>query len=77
MLAVRLWLHSRISMQTPSNVAVGYDQGVGATFFDLTELQVVPKSLHSIYIRLNASIVITSKVTKADKSSSHAGDMRP
>ena len=28
-------------MATPSNVAVNFDDGVGATFFDLTILQVV------------------------------------
>ena len=39
-MAVRLWLDRRIPMATPSNVAVNFDEGVGATFFDLTVLQV-------------------------------------
>ena len=39
-MAVRLWLDRRIYMPTPSNVAVNFDDGVGATFFDLTVLQV-------------------------------------
>lgn len=39
-MAVRLWLDQKIPMATPSNVAVSFDDGVGATFFDLTILQV-------------------------------------
>ena len=38
-MAVRLWLDRRVVMPTPSNVAGGFDPGVGATFFDLTVLQ--------------------------------------
>ena len=38
-MAVRLWLDQRVAMPTASNVAVGFDPGVGATFFDLTALQ--------------------------------------
>lgn len=41
-MAVRLWLDKRVKMPTPSNVAVGFDDGVGATLFDLTVLQVRP-----------------------------------
>ena len=39
-MAVRLWLDRRVDVKNPSNVAVGFDEGVGATFFDLTVLQV-------------------------------------
>lgn len=40
--AVRLWLDRRVQPKTPSNVMAGFDQGVGATFFDLNALQVCP-----------------------------------
>ena len=39
--AVRLWLDKVVQPDTPSNVMVGFDQGVGATFFDLNSLQVL------------------------------------
>lgn len=38
--AVRLWLDARVYPETPSNVMAGFDEGVGATFFDLNTLQV-------------------------------------
>ena len=38
--AVRLWLDARVQPETPSNVMAGFDEGVGATFFDLNTLQV-------------------------------------
>jgi len=38
--AVRLWLDKRVHPETPSNVMAGFDEGVGATFFDLNTLQV-------------------------------------
>ena len=38
--AVRLWLDGRVQPETPSNVMAGFDEGVGATFFDLNTLQV-------------------------------------
>ncbi|KAL3146106.1 hypothetical protein ABBQ38_015455 [Trebouxia sp. C0009 RCD-2024] len=37
--AVRLWLDARVQPETPSNVMAGFDEGVGATFFDLNTLQ--------------------------------------
>lgn len=37
--AVRLWLDKLVQSDTPSNVMAGFDQGVGATFFDLNSLQ--------------------------------------
>jgi hypothetical protein len=40
--AVRMWLDRRIIPPNPSNVVVGFDEGVGATFFDLNRLQVRP-----------------------------------
>ncbi len=39
--AVRLWLDQMVQPDTPSNVMAGFDQGVGATFFDLNSLQVL------------------------------------
>lgn len=39
--AVRLWLDKLVQPDTPSNVMAGFDQGVGATFFDLNSLQVL------------------------------------
>lgn len=46
-MAVRLWLDRRIEMGMPSNIAVGFDTGVGATVFDLSVLQasLVPKHI--------------------------------
>ena len=41
-MAVRLWLDRRVPLETASNVAVGFDDGVGATFFCLNTLQVKP-----------------------------------
>ena len=38
--ALRLWLDRRVAPATASNVAVGFHDGVGATFFDLNALQV-------------------------------------
>ena len=38
--AVRLWLDAKVQPETPSNVMAGFDEGVGATFFDLNTLQV-------------------------------------
>ena len=38
--AVRLWLDRRVKPTTASNVMAGFDEGVGATFFDLNALQV-------------------------------------
>ena len=43
--AVRLWLDRKVQPETPSNVMVGFDEGVGATFFDLNTLQVWLASL--------------------------------
>lgn len=38
--AVRLWLDRRVQPRTASNVMARFDEGVGATFFDLNALQV-------------------------------------
>ena len=38
--AVRLWLDRKVQASTPSNVMARFDEGVGATFFDLNALQV-------------------------------------
>ena len=43
--AVRLWLDKLVQPDTPSNVIAGFDQGVGATFFDLNSLQVLQPQL--------------------------------
>lgn len=43
--AVRLWLDKRVQTKTPSNVMAGFDEGVGATFFELHTLQ-VRQALH-------------------------------
>ena len=40
--AVRLWLDKRVQPETSSNVMAGFDEAVGATFFDLNTLQVIP-----------------------------------
>ena len=39
--AVRLWLDRKVQASTPSNVMARFDEGVGATFFDLNALQVM------------------------------------
>ncbi|KAA6416615.1 MAG: hypothetical protein FRX49_11820 [Trebouxia sp. A1-2] len=46
--AVRLWLDKLVQPDTPSNVMAGFDQGVGATFFDLNTLQVL---LHELVLQ--------------------------
>jgi hypothetical protein len=39
-LAVRLWLDQKLALRSASNVAAGFDEGVGGTFFQLDKLQV-------------------------------------
>lgn len=54
--AVRLWLDKLVQSDTPSNVMAGFDQGVGATFFDLNSLQVLHTSQDVHGIRLGAQL---------------------
>ena len=44
--AVRLWLDWQVKPSTASNVMAGFDEGVGATFFDLNALQVDAQAIH-------------------------------
>ncbi len=39
-LAARFWLDKKVDLQFKSNVLSGFDEGSGATLFDLTKLQV-------------------------------------
>ena len=38
--ATRIWLDKRIATRFPANVLAGFEDGVGGTYFNLTELQV-------------------------------------
>lgn len=60
-MAVRLWLDQRVNMPTPSNVAVGFNEGVGATFFDLTVLQVPLRLEHNL--SQGIKIIIQSQIS--------------
>lgn len=60
--AVRLWLDKLVQSDTPSNVMAGFDQGVGATFFDLNSLQVLHTSQNVHGIRLGAQLRHTIQV---------------
>lgn len=39
-LALRIWLDSKVKLDTASNVLAGFDEGAGGTLFDLNRLQV-------------------------------------
>lgn len=45
-MAVRLWLDRKVALPTPSNVVVGFDEGVGGTLFQLDALQVKGTTRH-------------------------------
>jgi hypothetical protein len=52
-----MWLDRRIIPPNPSNVVVGFDEGVGATFFDLNRLQVDRGRLLGICIQKQTDTV--------------------
>ena len=64
--AIRLWLDTRVQPETPSNVMAGFDEGVGATFFDLNTLQVNTRPANPAGTDL---LVLTASKYKISKAS--------
>jgi hypothetical protein len=56
-LAVRLWLDQKLNLRSASNVAAGFDDGVGGTFFQLDKLQV--GALFCYFVMLRVVSVVT------------------
>ncbi len=66
--AVRLWLDKMVRPDTPSNVMAGFDQGVGATFFDLNSLQVLHTTQNVHGTRLGAQLRHTTQAHNTNQN---------